>query len=301
MNLLTNIYSKLKPRQFEPFVVIRLLLPILVLQLGGCFVPSLQQRIQLADDIARQSRLQATVISTQQFKFKVYQRATEQTHTLLILYIEGDGRAWTPRQRISSNPTPVNPVALKLAARDSAPALAYIARPCQYVSLASESRCSFSTWTDARYSNDVVNAFMDVISQLKAQYGSQHIGLVGYSGGGTIAALVAARRQDVSWLVTVAGNLNPDLWTKIHRVGPLTKSLNPIDDRQRLQKLQQLHFVGADDEVMPVAVANSYQAKLGNDHRSKVVVVKNQDHGCCWQNIWPQLMCSNIGVNTASC
>ena len=301
VNLLTNIYSKLKPRQFKPFVVIRLLLPILALQLSGCSVPSLQQRIQLADDIARQSQLQATVISTRQFNFKVYQRPTEQAHELLVVYIEGDGRAWTPRQRISSNPTPVNPVALKLATRDSAPALAYIARPCQYLPLAGEPHCTFNTWTDARYSEDIVDAFINVISQLKTQYSSQRVGLIGYSGGGTIAALVAARRQDVSWLVTIAGNLNPDLWTEMHRVSPLTKSLNPIHNAQQLQRLQQLHLVGADDEVMPVTVANSYQASMHKGHRSKIVTVPDQDHGCCWHNIWPQVMCSNLELKSAGC
>ena len=37
---------------------------------------------------------------------------------LLTLYLEGDGRAWASRYRLSSDPTPVNPLALRLAAVD---------------------------------------------------------------------------------------------------------------------------------------------------------------------------------------
>ena len=54
----------------------------------------------------------------------------------------------------------------------------------------------------------VVRVSKQAIDTLKQQFQSEEIVLVGYSGGGAIAALVAARRADVADLISVAGNLD---------------------------------------------------------------------------------------------
>ena len=62
----------------------------------------------------------------------------------LRVYIEGDGLAWITRNTISSDPTPVNPTALKLMNQDKYECKIYLARPCQYVS---SPECSSKYWT----------------------------------------------------------------------------------------------------------------------------------------------------------
>ena len=47
----------------------------------------------------------------------------------LHVYLEGDGVPWITRTLIALDPTPRNPLALRLMALDPAPAL-YLARPC---------------------------------------------------------------------------------------------------------------------------------------------------------------------------
>ncbi len=297
----TNIYSLLTPRQSVRKQPHHSLLLILALLVSGCATPSLEDRIEIADAIARPIQFQGQTISTRKFNFKVYQRRSSSPQETLVVYIEGDGRSWDSRRRISQNPTPVNPVALRLAARDPSLALVYIARPCQYLPLSTDPRCTPHAWTDARYSRDVVQGFMEILTRLKDESGSRRLGLIGFSGGGTIAALLAAERRDVAWLVTVAGNLNPDLWTRHHGISPLTASLNPVDEAQALEHIPQLHLLGADDAIMPAKVANSYQEAMRRLDRTRIVTIADQAHGCCWDRNWPQPLCANITMAIPSC
>jgi len=72
----------------------------------------------------------------------------------------------------------------------------------------------------------LVTAMNLAVSQLKSTFGTTtQIQLIGYSGGGATAALIAARRDDISRLITVAGNLDHDKWTQLHTITPLTHSL----------------------------------------------------------------------------
>lgn len=65
------------------------------------------------------------------FSLTTYYRFIEGFETIRI-YIEGDGRAWESKTKLSMNPTPSNPVALKLAIVDPLKSVAYIARPGQF-------------------------------------------------------------------------------------------------------------------------------------------------------------------------
>jgi pimeloyl-ACP methyl ester carboxylesterase len=114
--------------------------------------------------------------------------------------------------------------------------------------------------------------------------------LVGYSGGGAVAALVAARRDDVARLITVAANLDHAAWTTHHRLAPLRGSLNPADLAQRLEVLPQVHLAGAKDRVVPPAIAESYLGRMDDRSRARLVVVEGADHDCCWVAAWPDLL-----------
>ena len=114
--------------------------------------------------------------------------------------------------------------------------------------------------------------------------------LIGFSGGGAVATLVAARRTDIANVITVAGTLDPDVWMDHHELPRLRGSLNPKAFASRLGALKQAHIVGADDKIMPRAVADSYMAALSPHHKARVISVPGYDHQCCWAKNWPDLL-----------
>jgi hypothetical protein len=205
----------------------------------------------------------------------------------LRIYIEGDGMAWITSRKPSKNPTPENPVALQLALADDS-ASVYLARPCQYI--LPLDNCSKHYWTSGRYAEEVVAAISEAVSLIKQEYGAKRIELFGYSGGGTIAALVAARRNDVTRLVTVAGNMDHAFWTDYHKVSPLKNSLNPPDFAQQLFSISQTHFVGSEDGNVPVNVIHAYQRHLPATNNVNVHVISDYDHNCCWVENWSKLL-----------
>ncbi|MBI1206701.1 MAG: alpha/beta hydrolase [Azospirillum sp.] len=207
----------------------------------------------------------------------------------LIVYIEGDGLAWLNKTRLSGDPTPRDPVALELATKDPGRAVLYLGRPCQYTDNDSARGCTAKYWSSHRFAPEVIDATTAVIDEVKRRTGARTVVLIGYSGGADVAALVAGRRSDVAALATVAGPLDHRAWTSWHQVSPLTGSLNPADETARTAALPQVHFVGADDEVVPAAIVKSYLARAGLDAGSALVVVPGTDHHCCWPEQWPRL------------
>src|SRR5690606_26368217 len=141
-----------------------------------------------------------------------------------------------------------------------------------------------------RFSPEVVSSVNIALDQLKAAAGKQHLTLIGFSGGGAIALLAAARRNDVNQLVTVAGNLDSLAWTRLHRISELKGSLNPADDWQALQDIPQVHLVGEDDAVAPLAIAQSYANHYPAGNRPNIRVIEGFSHHCCWEQQWPQLL-----------
>ena len=181
-----------------------------------------------------------------------FRKPGEQTGQLVV-YIEGDGNAWRRRSEISDDPTPQDPVGLRLALRDPAAGVLYLARPCQFLGKESVDDCPSSLWTTARYSLEVVAAIDHAITAAKVSPGNR-IGLVGFSGGGVIATLLAARRPDVDALVTVASPLDTVAWTDHHRVSALELSLNPLESEPPSAQARVIHFHGGRDQTVPPKV-----------------------------------------------
>lgn len=258
----------------------RLALSLLILGLGACS----NARVE-AERLAAAQGLQPVQLRTDSFVLSAFVRrpAADQP---LVVYIEGDGRAWVNTSTPSADPTPRSPVALDLAARDPSPNVAYVARPCQYAAREADPACSNPRyWTGARFAEEVVAATAQAIDRLKAG-GQGGVHLVGFSGGGAIAALVAARRTDVLSLRTVAGNLDHDAFTRLHNVSPMGASLNPADVAPQLAGLPQLHLVGGDDTVVPRAVAESFLRRMGPSSCARVVEVPGVEHLGPWQAAW---------------
>ena len=261
--------------------------------LAGCASISPESRWQHAEQLAQQAGWQKLRIPTEKFVLSAYVRKAQTPADTLAIYIEGDGLAWLTPSLASSDPTPRNPVGLQLALRHppaAGNAAGYLARPCQYVAAEDARNCRQAYWTDRRFATEVIEASDQAISVLKQRVGASRLVLIGYSGGGAVAALVAARRNDVVQLITLAGNLDHRVWTAQHRVSPLAGSLNPADAWQALVNLPQRHFVGGRDEIVSQTVVEAYAARFPVQQRPSVRVIADFDHVCCWVEQWPEIL-----------
>ncbi len=258
--------------------------------LSGCSSPGTDRGI--SGEILQQAQKEKFTggrVHAGAFDLAVFARLPPQADTLHV-YIEGDGRAYSSRYRLSDDPTPEDPVALEMALRDPADAVLWVARPCQYLDVEARRGCPSRYWAGDRYSSDVVAAIDAAIESVARWIGARRIGLVGYSGGGTVAALVAARRKDVAWLLTVGANLDHALWTRLHGVPPLRGSLNPVDFAAVLRSVPQQHYLGAHDQIVPPAVIESYLDRLGRPSHAALTIIADYDHHCCWPERWPRLL-----------
>ncbi|MCW9036056.1 MAG: alpha/beta hydrolase [Rhodospirillales bacterium] len=242
-----------------------------------------------AFDLAKKSGFSSQTIKTDKFLLQTFHRASPKHNNILTVYIEGDGHAWANRSTPSLDPTPIRPIGLQLAVKDDSNAVLYIGRPCQYIGQ-DDRRCSVHYWTSHRFAEEVISSTNQAITYYSRLNSFDKIRLVGFSGGGTVAALVAARRSDVERLVTVAGILDHKRWTKHHSVSPLAGSLNPIDYINTLSLLPQHHLIGEKDKIVPRTIFDAYLSKLGANVEHQVTVIDDYDHDCCWADSWDKLL-----------
>lgn len=266
----------------------------LMLLAGGCAtVPDVHERAATAATLAAAQGWQAVDINAPPFLLLAYRPAHASHSRILTIYIEGDGLAWLSGATPSADPTPRSPVALQLALahhrRLPVSSVAWLGRPCQYVH-AERTGCAQRYWTDARFALDVVAALDSAVTELKRAAKADTLVLAGYSGGGALAVLLAARRNDVSGLVTVAGNLDHAAWTQHHGVRPLRVSLNPADVADKVAAIPQRHFVGSQDVVIPPGLVRYWPVALQGPRQANLTIVSGQTHACCWANHWPGLL-----------
>jgi len=133
-----------------------------------------------------------------------------------------------------------------------------------------------------------VSTTSEVIDALKARFGARQLTLVGYSGGAAVAMLVAARRTDVVRMLSVAGNFGHRAWTMLDQLDPLNGSPKPADDAPLPRRMNQWHFAGEKDDVIPPRLALDFAARHV-EPRLSVQVMARLDHRCCWVDAWPQL------------
>ena len=247
--------------------------------LAGCALPTHPgERLQQAEAAGFRRQL----IEAGGFTLVAMLRVRD-PHAPLRVYIEGDGRAWLDRYTVSDDPTPHRPLALQLAMADRAPNVAWLARPCQF-SLAQSPACEPAHWTDRRFAPEMVEA-MGVALDHVTQTAGGSLELVGYSGGAALAVALAARRSDVTLLVTVAGNLDTDAVNRFHRVALMPASLNPVTLAPQLAALPQRHLVGAADAVIPTGVATAFVA-AGAMRCAEVIITAGVGHDAGWLDYW---------------
>ena len=210
---------------------------------------------------------------------------------VLHVYLEGDGMAFITRTRPSSDPTPRDPVAFRLAVRHpgSDPVL-YLGRPCQYVEGADKKGCTEAAWTSDRMSERAVRSTAAAVDQAMLATGTTKLALYGFSGGGGIAALLAQRSRDAVFLGTVAGNLDHRFWTTSLNLTPLHASLNPMDEAAATAHIPQLHLSGGKDSVIPSSMAERWCAALPPESLCRHRRIPDMTHEGAWEHVWPELL-----------
>ena len=268
------------------YIFKNLILLNLLFFITGCgyTLPTPQERLQTAQAIAKQQHLHQKIYKTKKFDIFAYSTDLSQCKERnLHVYIEGDGLAWITSSSVSDNPTPLNPLALKLMTADTAACKLYLARPCHYIQNA---QCTQKIWTSERFAPEVIESYNEILNKLSYK----SLTLFGYSGGGAVAALVAAQREDVDTLVTIAGNLEIEFWAKKHYLTPLSGSLNPSDYAERLQHIKQIHLIGGKDHIMPKSVFDAYKSHFQNRKNIHFILYPNFTHSCCWARDWKQIL-----------
>lgn len=237
------------------------------------------------DRQAAELGLTRRIVQGEGFAHVVYEKAGGTRASALHVYLEGDGTPWIRERWIATDPTPRNPLMLRLMALDPGERV-YLGRPC-YHGLAAMPSCTPELWTFGRYSAPVVDSMVTAVRKLLAERGNPALYLFGHSGGGTLAMLLAERLANTRAVVTLAGNLDIEAWARHHHYTPLVGSLNPAHRPPLAPTVQQLHLVGTDDRLIPPALADGAVARRAN---SRVVTIKDFTHTCCWEAVWPAVL-----------
>ena len=201
------------------------------------------------------------------------------------MYIEGDGLPGLRSDLVSPDPTPRTPLMLRLMAQDTEPSI-YLGRPC-YFGFAQTQPCNPWWWTDGRFAPEVVDSMAAALVRLMSRRKDAAVVIIGHSGGGALAMLLATRQIKVAAVVTLAGNLDTEAWTQLHHFSDLTGSLNPALMATLDKRITQLHFQGGGDKNIPPTLVSRFAARQPHAHFK---IYPKFDHRCCWEEKWPEIL-----------
>lgn len=252
--------------------------------IGSCSRISSESRFTFASVIAEKAGLRYSEIETSFFTLAAYLRWGSVGD--VSVYIEGDGFAYITPRRLSPDPTPLTPTALILASVDPAESVVYLARPCQFVDLRKERNCLGKYWSSHRFAEEVISSYDQVLNRVKKSGRETRFHLVGYSGGGAVAVLLAARRDDIESVRTVAGYLDHVALNEAKGVAPLWGSLDPIKKASSLVGVPQVHYSGGRDKLIPRWVGASFVKMVGDAACARSVTVNQAEHEFGWKEFW---------------
>ncbi|MEC4750111.1 alpha/beta hydrolase [Methylomicrobium sp. Wu6] len=247
---------------------------------AGCAAPEIR-----LDREAERLGLTRSLVKGTDYQHVVYRNRAGFQNGELHVYLDGDGSPWIHHQLIADNPTPRNPLVLRLISQDPSASL-YLGRPC-YHGFGTKPPCTAELWTLRRYSKTVVDTMTAALRELRNALHPRKTVLIGFSGGAALAMLLAERMDGLSGIVTIAGNLDPDAWAERHHYSPLTGSENPAKHPPLSDKIFQLHLAGAKDTNIP---PDLIRAAVQRQPSATFIVLPDADHDCCWEKLWPPIL-----------
>ena len=250
--------------------------------LWGCTSPETR-----FSKLAEKYGFEKKIVQGTNFNHVIYVNQSASNNATLHIYLDGDGSAWINHRWISSDPTPRNTLMLRLMQQDQN-ASVYIGRPC-YFGFSQSTACTAKLWTSHRYSPTIINAMVSVTSNMIKYYQPKRIILIGYSGGGTLAMLLAEHIPNITGIITIAANLDTQAWTDYHGYSPLTGSVNPAIRTPLAKNIFQLHLAGGRDNNVPVQQIKSFAKR---QYLAQLRIFDEYDHHCCWEEIWPSILTS---------
>ena len=274
-----TLYSGLRDSSMRPAMNTAGIAALGALLLASCTGPT-----RRADALARDLGFQKQIDVGDGFRHVVYRNAALTENGILHVYIDGDGTPYRRPGSTASDPTPHNPLMLRLMALDPAHSI-YMGRPC-YFGLYRDDACSPSFWTLRRYGTEVLESMQAALLAEMAEARATRVALFGHSGGGTLAVLLAERMNVVTRVITLGANLDIAAWSDLHHFTPLLGSINPVEEPRGRVALQILHVVGENDTNTPAVLVQAAAGKRGEPVR----VVAHFDHTCCWESLWPALL-----------
>lgn len=247
---------------------------------GNLFsLPNNDQRLETLNLLNQNSFKEETLETPY---FEIYSLNKIKNSEKVIIYIEGDGVSWIDRSTISSNPTPTDPLAFRLAKIDNSDNVIYLARPCQYIE---GSNCNNNEiWTISQYSDAVLSSYKGIIDTFAKQFKEIH--LVGYSGGAGIAMYLGSiNNEKIKSIRTIAGNINHNRLSQLIKISPLRKSISFYEIEDMTRAVPQVHYIGNEDKVIPKELSLSFK---NNNKINKCIKIKEVDatHNKRWDMFW---------------
>ena len=257
----------------------RITIMLLVAALAACASPSTR-----VHELATLGGFQRSEIAGKDFVHVAYYRVVTGQAARIHVYVEHDGLPWATATRMSADPTPRDPLVLRLALQDPASVI-YLGRPC-YFGMARSPPCTPLIWTHQRYSERVINSMAAALQTILGESQSELV-FLGHSGGGTLAWLLARRFPNTRAVVTVAGNLDVQAWAALHGYTPLLDSLSPAKGPNLPPQVLQMHYVGSHDTVVPSALVQDFVSQRPG---GVFIEYPGFDHRCCWERVWPAVL-----------
>tara|TARA_R110001592_G_scaffold49482_4_gene154282 strand:+ start:2464 stop:3285 length:822 start_codon:yes stop_codon:yes gene_type:complete len=245
-------------------------LKCVVLLLSGCTLPA----YKLLQDAGQPYQ----TVSSNNFKHLLAINSHNDINEPVIVFIEGDGRPWQRYNKAAYEPTPDKPLLLEWFIAADFKAL-YLGRPC-YFEL-NDQQCSPYWYTHGRYSEPVVNSLVQILREHLAE---QKLVLVGHSGGGTLAVLMAEKLENVEAVLTIAGNLQVNTWSEYHHYSKLQGSMDPMLRKELPQHIRQVHFYSPFDKVIQASWIKAYSEKQLN---SRLIELPVYGHDYAWKEFYP--------------
>ncbi|REL27697.1 hypothetical protein DXX93_14780 [Thalassotalea euphylliae] len=263
---------------------------------------------QTFQSAAARHHLATSTINTPLFEHVIFQNSNPIKGKLHI-YFTGDGTPWRQGKVPALDPTPQSSLTLALLVNDPTAAM-ILGRPC-YHGLYQETACHYQLWTSKRYAEQVITSMYMVLAQIAEGLPSDtELVLIGYSGGATIASLLAqyqsyqhhlhqqkqhqhrqhksqGNKLNIRRVVSIAGNQDITAWADHHRVPRLYGSLNPMLLPKASDNIEYVFLAGANDRTVLPVHSRVYAERQTN---YQFILYDTYDHYCCWQAAWPTIL-----------